>query len=404
MTDNAIQETSNSQTDQNHPPSEEGTSALTEKQNLQKRSENPILKIFVNLGMVLVLAVLGLLIWQRFLQNNAHAVGNASVQILNTVVPVIPTIRPQESFNPSLVPTSISIVKSPSLNDGIMRQMDYLTIIPERPSEEVITYTVKRDDTLFGIADKFGLNPETILWGNYETLQDNPHFLKPDQVLNILPVNGTYYQWKNNDNLGAVASFFGVDPNTILDYPGNHVDLTQINTRNYGLEPNQWIVVPGGKRAIKDWGPPAISRENAAAARYYGDGSCGAIYEGAVGTGTFIWPTVDRTISGYDYSGIHPAIDIAGATGNAVFAADNGVIVFAGWSNFGYGYLVVIDHGNGYQTAYGHLSAINVGCGQSVFQGSTIGAVGSTGNSTGSHLHFELSYNGLKLNPHENLR
>jgi murein DD-endopeptidase MepM/ murein hydrolase activator NlpD len=404
MTDNAIQETSNSQTDQNHPPSEEGTSALTEKQNLQKRSENPILKIFVNLGMVLVLAVLGLLIWQRFLQNNAHAVGNASVQILNTVVPVIPTIRPQESFNPSLVPTSISIVKSPSLNDGIMRQMDYLTIIPERPSEEVITYTVKRDDTLFGIADKFGLNPETILWGNYETLQDNPHFLKPDQVLNILPINGTYYQWKNNDNLGAVASFFGVDPNTILDYPGNHVDLTQINTRNYGLEPNQWIVVPGGKRAIKDWGPPAISRENAAAARYYGDGSCGAIYEGAVGTGTFIWPTVDRTISGYDYSGIHPAIDIAGATGNAVFAADNGVIVFAGWSNFGYGYLVVIDHGNGYQTAYGHLSAINVGCGQSVFQGSTIGAVGSTGNSTGSHLHFELSYNGLKLNPHENLR
>ena len=404
MTDNAIQETSNSQTDQNQPPSEEGTSALTEKQNLQKRSENPILKIFVNLGMVLVLAVLGLLIWQRFLQNNAHAVGNASVQILNTVVPVIPTIRPQESFNPSLVPTSISIVKSPSLNDGIMRQMDYLTIIPERPSEEVITYTVKRDDTLFGIADKFGLNPETILWGNYETLQDNPHFLKPDQVLNILPINGTYYQWKNNDNLGAVASFFGVDPNTILDYPGNHVDLTQINTRNYGLEPNQWIVVPGGKRAIKDWGPPAISRENAAAARYYGDGSCGAIYEGAVGTGTFIWPTVDRTISGYDYSGIHPAIDIAGATGNAVFAADNGVIVFAGWSNFGYGYLVVIDHGNGYQTAYGHLSAINVGCGQSVFQGSTIGAVGSTGNSTGSHLHFELSYNGLKLNPHENLR
>ena len=404
MTDNAIQETSNSQTDQNHPPSEEGTSALTEKQNLQKRSENPILKIFVNLGMVLVLAVLGLLIWQRFLQNNAHAVGNASDQILNTVVPVIPTIRPQESFNPSLVPTSISIVKSPSLNDGIMRQMDYLTIIPERPSEEVITYTVKRDDTLFGIADKFGLNPETILWGNYETLQDNPHFLKPDQVLNILPINGTYYQWKNNDNLGAVASFFGVDPNTILDYPGNHVDLTQINTRNYGLEPNQWIVVPGGKRAIKDWGPPAISRENAAAARYYGDGSCGAIYEGAVGTGTFIWPTVDRTISGYDYSGIHPAIDIAGATGNAVFAADNGVIVFAGWSNFGYGYLVVIDHGNGYQTAYGHLSAINVGCGQSVFQGSTIGAVGSTGNSTGSHLHFELSYNGLKLNPHENLR
>jgi len=79
-------------------------------------------------------------------------------------------------------------------------------------------------------------------------------------------------------------------------------------------------------------------------------------------------------------------------------------VVFAGWSNYGYGYLVVIDHGNGYQTAYAHLSAVGVGCGQSVFQGSNIGAVGATGNASGSHLHFELSYNGVKLNPSDNLR
>jgi murein DD-endopeptidase MepM/ murein hydrolase activator NlpD len=90
--------------------------------------------------------------------------------------------------------------------------------------------------------------------------------------------------------------------------------------------------------------------------------------------------------------------------GNAVFASDSGVVVFAGWSNYGYGYLVVIDHGNGYQTAYAHLSAVSVGCGQSVFQGSMIGALGATGNATGPHLHFELSYNGVKLNPSDNLR
>jgi murein DD-endopeptidase MepM/ murein hydrolase activator NlpD len=85
--------------------------------------------------------------------------------------------------------------------------------------------------------------------------------------------------------------------------------------------------------------------------------------------------------------------------GNAVYAADSGVVVYAGWSNYGYGNLVVIDHGNGWQTAYAHLSAFSVGCGQSVSRGIMIGALGSTGNSTGPHLHFEMSINGAKVNP-----
>lgn len=85
--------------------------------------------------------------------------------------------------------------------------------------------------------------------------------------------------------------------------------------------------------------------------------------------------------------------------GNAIFAADSGVIVYAGWSNYGYGNLIVIDHGNGFQTAYSHLSVVGVGCGQSVFQGGQIGSMGSTGNSSGPHLHFELIYNGAKPNP-----
>jgi murein DD-endopeptidase MepM/ murein hydrolase activator NlpD len=358
-----------------------------------------LIKVTANLIMVIVLAVLGLLVWQNFLQHSAQAIA----AVPSVVVPHLPTNTPaMEVVQVPLSPLSASV--NWSYDGGIQRRTDSRTIIPERPIQEVITYTVKRDDTLFGIADSFHVKPETILWGNFDTLQDNPHLLKPDQVLNILPVDGTYYKWKENDNLGAVAAFFGVQPQAILEYPGNDADLTAVNGPNAGLEPGKWIIVPGGKRAIKDWGPPAITRKNAAAASYYGDGSCGAIYDGAIGTGTFIWPTVVRSISGYEYSSIHPAIDIAGATGNAVFASDNGVVVFAGWSNFGYGYLIVIDHGNGYQTAYAHLSAINVGCGQSVFQGSTIGAVGNTGNSAGSHLHFELSYNGVKLNPVENLR
>ena len=230
-------------------------------------------------------------------------------------------------------------------------------------------------------------------------MEDNPHLLKPDQVLSILPVNGTYYKWTEGDNLGAVAGFFQVEPQAILEFPGNRADLTLAEEGGAGWKTGQWLIVPNGQRALKDWGPPAITRKNAAAARYYGEGACGAVYEGAIGSGTFVWPTTDRNISGYTYSGVHPAVDIGGAEGNAIYATDSGVVVYAGWSSYGYGYLIVIDHGNGWQSAYAHLSAVAVGCGQSVYQGGYIGALGSTGNSSGPHLHFELVINGLKVNP-----
>ncbi len=285
------------------------------------------------------------------------------------------------------------------IDDGIRREAQINTIIPSRPRVDVITYTVQTGDSLFIIADMYSLKPETILWGNYEVLEDNPHLLSKDQVLNILPTDGTYYQWQINDSLQQVAAFFGVDVEAILNFPGNHFDLTLAEASNPGIEAGEWLIIPGGQRAIKDWGPPAISRNNPASARYYGEGHCGSIYEGAIGTGTFVWPTPARFLSGYGYSGIHPAVDIAGEIGNAVFATDSGVVVYAGWSNYGYGYLIVIDHGNGWQSAYAHLSAVAVTCGQSVFQGGYIGALGSSGNSSGPHLHFELVFNGAKTNP-----
>jgi murein DD-endopeptidase MepM/ murein hydrolase activator NlpD len=120
-----------------------------------------------------------------------------------------------------------------------------------------------------------------------------------------------------------------------------------------------------------------------------------------VGVGVFIWPTTERWIVGYDYNpgANHPAIDIAGSTGSPVWASDNGVVVYAGWSNYGYGNLIVVDHGNGWQTLYAHLNSISVGCGQSVNQGQGIGGLGSTGNSSGTHLHFAMIYVGTKVNP-----
>lgn len=284
---------------------------------------------------------------------------------------------------------------------GISRLALLDTNIPDRPSVDVSTYVVQAGDNLFKIAERYGLRPETVLWGNYEILRDNPQFLSPGQELSILPTDGVYYQWAEGNNLQNIASFFRVAPDAIINYPGNRVfsDLTTIASPE--IAAGTWLIIPGGERDLKDWGPPAITRSNPAAAAYYGAGYCGNVYEGAIGTGGFIWPTVATYLSGYDYSPtLHPGIDIAGAEGNAVFATDSGVVVYSGWSQYGYGYLIVLDHGNGLQSAYAHLSAVNAGCGQSVAQGSMIGAVGNTGNSTGPHLHFELrsaSYG--KVNP-----
>jgi murein DD-endopeptidase MepM/ murein hydrolase activator NlpD len=115
----------------------------------------------------------------------------------------------------------------------------------------------------------------------------------------------------------------------------------------------------------------------------------------------FIWPANNHFLSGFDYSPStnHSGIDIDGETGDPLNAADNGVVVYSGWNNWGYGNVVVINHGNGWQTLYAHLNAYNVSCGQSVWQGSVIGAIGITGNSSGSHLHYEMMYNGTKVNP-----
>jgi murein DD-endopeptidase MepM/ murein hydrolase activator NlpD len=130
-----------------------------------------------------------------------------------------------------------------------------------------------------------------------------------------------------------------------------------------------------------------------------GLGACEGNYTGAYGSGAFAWPTASHTLSGNDFWSGHLGIDIAGSLGDGVFASDAGVIVFAGWANGGYGYMVMIDHGNGYQTLYAHLSVVNAACGQSVYSGTYIGAVGSTGNSTGAHLHFEVRYLGGFISP-----
>jgi murein DD-endopeptidase MepM/ murein hydrolase activator NlpD len=353
-----------------------------------------LLRITLNLAAAILVAIAAFLGWKRIQGERTARVPGLQAQGAGQE----DQTSSRQRVNKAAVP--LPPFSTPASLDGIIvRRADLDTIIPTRPRDEVITYTVQLGDNLFSIGDNFGLKPETILWGNFETLQDNPEILQVDQVLNILPVDGVYYQWSEGDSLESVASFFKVQPEDILGYPGNKIDLTASFTSTAVIEPGSWLIVPGGKRVLKDWGPPAISRSNPAVARYYGPGSCGEVYEGAIGTGAFLWPTTERMISGYNFTAIHPAIDIGGQVGNAVYASDSGVVVYAGWSNYGYGNLLVIDHGNGWQTAYAHLSSIGVGCGQSVTRGIMVAGLGSTGNSTGPHLHFEMSYYGAKVNP-----
>lgn len=151
--------------------------------------------------------------------------------------------------------------------------------------------------------------------------------------------------------------------------------------------------------------------EAAAAAAASGGGG-GGILSGAAAyaNGSFIFPVESYShISSRFGERIHPitgelknhnGMDIAANMGTAVYAADGGKVVLAEWYG-GYGNCIMIDHGNGYKTLYGHLSYIGVKSGQSVTQGSTIGQVGSTGNSTGPHLHFEVYLNGSRIDPEQ---
>jgi len=276
------------------------------------------------------------------------------------------------------------------------------TIIPSRPRQDITKYTVVEGDTIFGVAEKFGLKPETVLWGNYAILQDNPHALQPEQELIILPSDGVYWEWSSGNTLNGFATYFGAKPEDILNSPINNLDPAAIDPANPTIPEGTLLFIPNGRREFISWSAPlGVTRENPASARVLGPGACDPISGGAVGFGTFVWPANNHLLSGFDYApnANHWGIDIAGNEGEGVYSTDAGVVVYAGWNNYGYGNMVMVDHGNNFQSLYAHMSGISVGCGQSVGQGDLIGAIGNTGRSSGSHLHFEIRSLSSHVNP-----
>ncbi len=282
----------------------------------------------------------------------------------------------------------------------ITRLSSVHTIIPTRPRLGLLKYQVQQGDTIFEIADKFGLEPESIFWGNWYELGGDPHFIAPGQDLIILPVDGTLHKWSEGEGLNGVATFYGVSAQDILDWPGNELDPS-MDPRNPEIAAGTDLIVPGGRREPPAWQQVRITRSDPAVASILGPGACSAVSSGSIGDAAFGWPTSSTAVTGNPYiPGVHEAIDIGGGTGAGIFAADDGVVVYAGWNDWGYGYTVVLDHGTGWQTLYAHLSQVNVGCGQSVSQGNVIGGMGCTGNCTGTHLHFEMRSDAFgRVNP-----
>lgn len=282
-------------------------------------------------------------------------------------------------------------------SDFLMRLAKLDTTIPKGSRQTAVKYTVVEGDSIFSISKEFNIKPETILWANYDLLHDDPTFLSPGWVLIIPPVDGVYYKWKEGDTLEKIAAKFDASVQDIISWPANRMDVT-----NPEVTPDSYVMIPGGSREIQSWiVPVAFSPRSGANRVIAGPGGCEAPGTGYVGSTAFIWPVANsaHVLSGFDFTSYHLGIDIAAVQGTTVYASDSGTVIYAGWIDGGYGNMIEIDHNNGYATVYAHLSSISVTCGSNVMRGTPIGQAGSTGKSTGAHLHFEVRYFSSFINP-----
>ena len=257
------------------------------------------------------------------------------------------------------------------------------TFVGRKPDHQLQVYRVERGDTPNGIADKFGIQATTLLGGNPQLSQESS-LLQTGVDLLILPIDGVLHDVQPGDSLESISSQYSIPVENIIAYAPNNLEFP------YRLYPETQVLVPGAVREVFVWTPPTLESVRGQT----GSGVAPLI----VGTGTFIYPVGSRNFSQYYWYG-HPGIDIALPEGTAVVASDTGTVTFAGWNIYGFGNLVVVNHGNGYETFYAHLSGISVVPGQIVYQGNVIGSTGNTGNSSGPHIHFEVRINGAQDDP-----
>ena len=238
-----------------------------------------------------------------------------------------------------------------------------LADIEENQSSNISIYVVRKGDTLSAIAKMFGVTTNTVAWAN----NIRGGVIHEGETLIILPISGVRHSVQKGDTLRSIARKYKADVTEIAEY--NHL------TEESALAVGDIVLVPDGEvAALPSAGRPAAIR-----------GASGPNLDGY-----YLRPL----IGGRKTQGLHGynGVDIASYTGAPVLASAAGSVIIArssGW-NGGYGNYIVISHQNGTQTLYAHLSGVAVSAGENVIRGGIIGYVGSTGRSTGPHLHFEV--------------
>lgn len=259
-------------------------------------------------------------------------------------------------------------------------QLETATLVSLKPRSEVFEYTVQEGDTVSTIAEKFGISIDTIRWANdLESIKS----IKVGQTLKILPVTGIIHEVKHGETIHSIAEKYSVDAQAIVNWPYN----SYANDETFALAVGQELMVPdGAKPKETPWQPQ----------RYLAQTVPVPDVGLQPGSGQFIWPAAGRITQRFVW--YHQGLDIANKAAPDVVAADTGIVETAGWMG-GYGNLVVINHQNGYHTYYGHFSSLYVSAGQRVAKGQALGRMGSTGRSSGIHVHFEVRQNGVALDP-----
>lgn len=238
---------------------------------------------------------------------------------------------------------------------------------------KIIKYAVQPGDNIGSLAQKFQISLETILIENKLSLKS---VLRPGDALSILPVSGVSHKIKKGDNIKKIASLYKAEIQKIIDF--NHLTEDE-------LPIGEILIIPEGRKPSAPTSPATqIATGRPPALKVLGLG--------------VLWPTTVRRITQY-FNWRHMGIDIAGPTGTPIYAALDGVVESSGWNRGGYGYQIVLRHNNGLKTRYAHNSKLFVTAGQEVTKGEVIALMGSTGRSTGTHLHFEVIVGGVRVNP-----